>query len=178
MSFDDIFKEMKEFQKKMNEEFFKDFNSFGGMKSIDDFDAIEEKLKEGGLPGKWEFKPIEKPGMNGFIIRGYISTPNPNNNPEEILPPLKPKVKEPREPLYDISIGKEHLTVYIELPGITEENIKLDVKDRKLNLEAGNFKADIDLSAWMLDTSKMLQEYNNGILKLIIPRTELKEQSF
>ena len=47
-----------------------------------------------------------------------------------------------------------------------------------MNLNAGNFKTDIDLSAWMLDTSKMLQEYSNGVLKLIIPRTEIKEQSF
>lgn len=177
MNFDDIFKEMREFQKKMAEDFFKDFGSFNELKSFDDSNTIEEKIKKGTLPGQWEFKPIEKPGMNGFIIRGYFSS-ELEDKPEEILPPLKPNVKEPRVPLYDVSIAKEHLTAYIELPGVNEEDIKLNLEDRKLDLEAGDFKANIDVSAWMLDTSKMLQEYNNGVLKLTIPRTELKEQAF
>lgn len=176
MNFDDIFKDIREFQKKMTENFFKDFGSFE-IKTFNDIDSIEKKINEGSLPGNWEFKPIEKPGMNGFIIRGYFS-PDLESKQGDIIHPLKQKVKEPREPLYDINIAKDNLTFYIELPGVNEENIKLNFKDRNLNLEAEDFKADIDLSAWILDTSKMLKEYKNGILKLIIPKTELKEESF
>jgi HSP20 family protein len=175
MNFDDIFKDIRELQKKIKEDFFKDFGSFE-IKTFNDIDSIKEKINEGSLSGNWEFKPIEKPGMNGFIIRGYFS-PDLENKPDDTLHHLKQKVKEPREPLYDINIAEDYLTIYIELPGVNEENIKLNL-DRNLNLEAEDFKADIDLSAWILDTSKMLKEYKNGILKLKIPKTELKEQSF
>jgi HSP20 family molecular chaperone IbpA len=176
MSFDDIFKEMRDFQKKLSKDMFKGFGSFGDLESFGDIEKLEKKIKEGTMKGNWQFEPIEKPGMKGFIIRGYIGTPQLGDKPDEILPPLKPKLKDPREPLYDISVGTKTLTTYIELPGIKEDEIKLGFEDRKLSLEAGNFKTKIDLSGWIINPEKKKTEYRNGILQITFPKTDLKSE--
>jgi len=179
MRFDEIFREMEELQKRMTEDMFKGFGSFEDMFS--DFDSLKEKVKAGELQGDWSFEPIERPGMKGFIARGYFSRPSlierpPLDRPTDILPPLKPSIREPREPLYDISVGEDRLTLFIELPGVEEKDIQLETEDRKLKLKAGNFQTEIDLSSWVTDPEKRTIEYSNGILKVTIPRTQPDEQ--
>jgi len=178
MRFDEIFREMEEMQKRMTEDMFKGFGSFDDMFS--DFDALKEKVKAGELEGDWSFEPIERPGMKGFIARGFFSTPGlierpPLDRPTDILPPLKPSIREPREPLYDISVGEDRLTLFIELPGVEEKDIQLESEDGKLKLVAGNFQTEIDLSSWVTDTEKRETNYKNGILTLTIPKTKQEE---
>jgi HSP20 family molecular chaperone IbpA len=178
MRFDEIFREMEELQKRMTEDMFKGFGSFDDMFS--DFDALKEKVKAGELEGDWSFEPIERPGVKGFIARGFFSTPGlierpPLDRPTDILPPLKPSIREPREPLYDISVGEDRLTLFIELPGVEEKDIQLESEDGKLKLVAGNFQTEIDLSSWVTDTEKRETNYKNGILTLTIPKTKQEE---
>jgi HSP20 family molecular chaperone IbpA len=175
MRFDEIFREMEELQKRMTEDMFKGFGSFDDMFS--DFDALKEKVKAGELEGDWSFEPIERPGVKGFIARGFFSTPGlierpPLDRPTDILPPLKPSI---REPLYDISVGEDRLTLFIELPGVEEKDIQLESEDGKLKLVAGNFQTEIDLSSWVTDTEKRETNYKNGILTLTIPKTKQEE---
>jgi len=184
MRIDDVFREMEELHKKMTEDMFKGFGSYQDMFS--DLDSLKEKVKAGEMEGDWSFEPIEKPGMKGFIARGFFSTPGlrerpplarpPLDKPTDILPPLRPNPEQPREPLYDISVGKEQLTLFIELPGVAEEDIQLDTEDGKLKLKAGNFETEIDLSAWVTDAEKRTTEYRNGVLTVLIPKTGLDEQ--
>ena len=179
MRFDEIFREMEELQKRMTEDMFKGFGSFEDMFS--GFDTLKEKVKAGELEGNWSFEPIERPGMKGFIARGYFSRPGlierpPLDRPTDILPPLKPSIREPRAPLYDISVGEDRLTLFIELPGVEEKDIQLETEDRKLKLVAGNFQTEIDLSSWVTDPEKRTTEYSNGILKVTIPKTQPDEQ--
>ncbi len=164
MSFEEKFRKMEEIHKKMTEEMFREFGAF------------EDMIKSGKLEGEWRFEPIERPGMKGFVARGFFSTPRPLERPTDILPPLRPKLKEPREPFYDVSVNRDQLQVFIELPGVEEEGIHLEADDGKLKVEAGDFQTEIDLSNWVLDTDKMTTEYRNGVLKVIFPRTELDEQ--
>ncbi|MCW4036706.1 MAG: Hsp20/alpha crystallin family protein [Candidatus Bathyarchaeota archaeon] len=164
MSFEEIFREMEALHRRMTEEMFREFEAF------------EDMIKSGELEGEWRFEPIERPGVKGFIARGFISTPRPLERPTNILPPLRPKLKGPREPLYDVSVNKDQLQVFIELPGVEEEGIHLEADDGKLKVEAGDFQTEIDLSSWVLDTEKINTEYRNGVLKVIFPRTELDEQ--
>ncbi|MEE8325462.1 MAG: Hsp20/alpha crystallin family protein [candidate division NC10 bacterium] len=184
MRIDDIFREMEELQKRMTEDLFKGFGSFENR--IPDFDSLKEKAKSGELEGNWSFEPIERPGMKGFIARGFFSTPGlrerpplarpPLDRPTDILPPLRPNPEQPREPLYDISVGKEQLTLYIELPGVDEKDIQLETEDGKLKLKAGSFETEVDLSAWVADPEKRTTEYKNGVLTVLIPKTGLDEQ--
>ena len=179
MRFDEILREMEELQRRMTENMFKGFGSFEDMFS--DFDSLKEKVKAGELEGDWSFEPIERPGMKGFIARGSFSTPGlierpPLDRPTDILPPLKPSIREPREPLYDISVGEDRLTLFIELPGVEEKDIQLGTEDGKLKLKAGNFQTEIDLSNWATDPEKRKTEYKNGVLTITIPKNKLDEQ--
>ncbi len=179
MKIDEIFREMAELHRKMTEDMFKGTNSFGD--TFLDFNSLEEKMKAGELEGDWSFEPIERPGMKGFIARGFFSTPGlperpPMERPTYILPPLKPNLKDIREPLYDISVGSDELTLFIELPGVNEQDIRLDFEEKRLKLEAGNFGAEMDLSSWVIQPEERTTEYSNGVLKIVIPKTGLDEQ--
>jgi HSP20 family molecular chaperone IbpA len=184
MRIDDIFREMEEMQKRITGDMFKGFGSFED--AFPDFDSLKEKTESGEMEGNWSFEPIERPGVKGFIARGFFSTPGlrerpplarpPLDRPTDILPPLRPNPEQPREPLYDLSVGKEQLTLFIELPGVAEEDIQLDAEDGKLKLKAGSFVTEIDLSAWVADAEKRTTEYKNGVLTVLIPKTGLDEQ--
>jgi HSP20 family molecular chaperone IbpA len=141
-----------------------------------DIEKLEKSVENGELQGSWQYEPIEKPGIRGFIIRGSFSTPNPLERPTDILPPLKPKPRGPREPLYDIAVGKDKLEIYIELPGVEEDEIQLDAKPERLQVMAKDFQTEIKLSSWALETEKMTNEYRNGVLKVVIPKKEFDEQ--
>jgi HSP20 family molecular chaperone IbpA len=167
MNFDDVFKEMEEFQRRMMQSFKLDF------------DELEKRLESGKLKGEWKLEPIERPGMRGFIARGFFATPEPLERPEGILPPLSPKLREPtgpREPLYDISVREGAIQVFIELPGVDESEIELKVEDGRLGVEAGDFRTEIDLSAWIVDSEGMTTGYRNGVLTVSIPKKGLDEK--
>jgi len=184
MRIEDIFREMNELQRRMTEDMFRGFSPFED--AFNDFDSLKEKAKNGELEGDWSFQPIERPGMKGFIARGFFSTPglrerppfarHPLERPTDTLPPLRPKPGEPREPLYDVTADEDRLTVFIELPGVEEDDISIDAKSGKLGVKTGTFQTEIDLSRWVLDAEKMETEYRNGVLKVVIPKTELDEQ--
>lgn len=143
---------------------------------LDDIENLEKGAESGELQGGWRLEPIEKPGMKGFILHGSFSTPKPLDRPRDILPPLRPRSRSPRDPLYDITTGKAQLEIYVELPGVEENEIQLDAEPRRLEVKAKDFQTEIDLSGWILDFDAMTTEYRNGVLKIIIPRKELDEQ--
>lgn len=160
MNFEDIIREMEALQKRMM------------ASMLDDLETLEKGVENGQLQGSWRFEPIEKPGTRGFILRGFFSTPQPLERPLDILPPLKPKPREPREPLYDITVEKDELLIFIELPGVEEEEIQLHPEPGKLGIKAKDFETEINLSSWAIDTESMATDYRNGVLKVIIPRKE------
>lgn len=165
MRFDDIFKEMEELQKRMRKNFFSDFNE------------LQKRAESGELKGNWDFQPIERPGVKGYIIRGSFGTPRPldrpDQGPEPIKPmkPLRPMIDKTRVPLYDLSNGPEKVTLYVELPGIEEPDIKVNPSEGGLELEAGNFSTVIKLPETELDMENISREYSNGVLTLTIPKT-------
>lgn len=163
MKFEEILREMEDLQRKMMDSIFTDFED------------LEKKFESGELKGEWRMEPIERPGMRGFIARGFFSTPEPIERPQGILPPLKPPLTDLREPLYDIDEGKDSIQLFIELPGVEEEEIEIKAEARNLEVKAKSFHANIDLSRWILDTDKITTEYRNGVLKATIPRIEAKE---
>lgn len=164
MNIDDLFREMEDFQKRLMDTFF------------DDFEDLDKKIKSGELQGAWNVEPFEAPNIRGFIARGFFKTPTPLERPKDILPPLRPKRREPREPLYDITSDKDNLQIFIELPGVEEKDIQLSTKEKILSIKAGDFQTEIDLSSWIVDTEKMSTEYKNGVLKITMPHNKLDEQ--
>ena len=191
MNFDEIIKEMEAFQRKVMGSMLDDFGDSGRFNPFEVFESesyeanegFEERFKElekGFQPimpqGEWRFERIARPGVKGFIARGIITHPELLKKPDEILPPLRPEPGRPRRPHFDIQAEDGRLRIYIELPGVDEDAINLEVIDRKLRLHAGDFEEEIDLNRWIVDPNKMTTKYGNGVLEVTIPTEDLEEQ--
>jgi HSP20 family molecular chaperone IbpA len=183
MNFDEIIKEMEAFQRKVLGSMLDDFGDSGRFKPFEADKGIDERFKElekgfqSGIPqGEWRFERIDRPGVTGFIARGIITRPELLKKPDEILPPLRPDPGRPRRPHYDIQPEDGQLRIYIELPGVDEDAINLEVVDRMLRLHAGAFEEEIDLNRWIVDPDKMATKYGNGVLEVTIPKEDLEEQ--
>ncbi len=183
MNFDEIIKEMEAFQRKVMGSMLDGFGDSERLKSFGGFEGIDERFKElekgfqSGMPqGEWRFERIDHPGVTGFIARGIITRPELLKKPDEILPPLRPEPGRPRRPHYDIQAEDEQLRIYIELPGVDEDAINLEVVDGMLRLHAGDFEEEIDLKRWIVDPDKMATKYGNGVLEVTIPMEDLEEQ--
>ncbi|GAC1467319.1 MAG: hypothetical protein NVSMB9_08810 [Isosphaeraceae bacterium] len=102
-------------------------------------------------------------------------------------------LREPRgynTPLIDIHEGAEGLVLQADLPGVTENNIRIQLEDNVLSLHAqvsspvpegarllheeyrvGDFFRSFILSD-EVDRSKIAAELKNGVLRLVLPRAE------
>lgn len=183
MNIDEIIKEMEAFQRKVMGSMLDDLGDSRRFKPIGGYEGIDERFKElekgfqSGMPqGEWRFERIDLPGVKGFIARGMITHPELLKKPDEILPPLRPQPGRPRRPLYDIQAEEGQLRIYIELPGVDEDAINLEVIDGMLRLHAGDFEEEIDLNRWIVDPDKMATKYGNGVLEVTIPKEDLEEQ--
>ena len=161
MNFEEIVREMETLQRRMIETM------------LSEFEDLEKRFETGELRGEWHMEPIERPGIRGFIARGFFRTPEPLERPQDTPQPLRPPQKETREPLYDINEGEDSLQLYIELPGVEEEEIEIKADPKNLEVKARSFETDIDLSRWILDTKNIATEYRNGVLKVTIPKVKL-----
>jgi HSP20 family molecular chaperone IbpA len=167
VNYEEIMKEMEELQRKMMKSFFSEYNN------------LEELIRKGELEGSWEFQPIEKPGVKGFILRGNFGTPSPFDKPNPLpqpfnpVRPLRPPMEKPREPLYDLRNNIDNVTVYLELPGVEEDQIQITPSEGGLELEAGDFNTVIQLPKTELVMDKMTKEYKNGVLTISIPKSSL-----
>jgi HSP20 family molecular chaperone IbpA len=189
MNIDEIIKEMEAFQRKvmgsmlsgLDEKFNPIWDSeprkFDAFEGFDErFKELEKEFESNRSQGEWRFERIDHPGIKGFIARSMITHPDILKKPDEILPPLRPEPGRPRRPLYDINAVEDQLRIYIELPGVDEDTINLEVIDRMLRLHAGDFEEEIDLTRWIVDPEKMATSYSNGILEVTIPKEDLEEQ--
>lgn len=69
-----------------------------------------------------------------------------------------------REPIVDVLEGKDCLTVIAELPGVSEEDLKIKLEGESLEIDAGSFKKLVSLPY----AARGIQEksYKNGILQI------------
>jgi HSP20 family protein len=79
-----------------------------------------------------------------------------------------PEVVEVREPLVDVFDEEQEIVVVAELPGVGEEEIRVDIQDDVLSLETtGERKyAKEILLPTLVDTATLQKTYKNGILEL------------
>ena len=114
---------------------------------------------------------------------GDLSTSPQNNLPGSHI----------RSPISDIIETRDKIFARIELPGIKKENIELNVSDNKIELRArndekkelltenterkmflsNNFQRSIPLKT-KIDPALITAEYENGMLKIEIPKINNK----
>ncbi|MBU4361211.1 Hsp20/alpha crystallin family protein, partial [bacterium] len=85
--------------------------------------------------------------------------------------PKGPTVEEEREPITDVFDEKEEVRVYAEIPGVNEEDIKLDLKGDILDILAKSgdrkYHKEILLPA-KVKSETLISSYKNGILEVKI----------
>jgi len=113
-------------------------------------------------------------GVYGFTIKSVIGdSPTVETFGNIKKTPEGPKVDEEREPLTDIFNEENELVIIAEMPGMNEDEIKLELKEDILEISATNknrkYKKELLLpvkAAYENLTSK----YNNGILEIRIKK--------
>jgi HSP20 family molecular chaperone IbpA len=176
LSFDDDFRDM-----------FEDLDLFKlARKSHSELERILERIENGEMKGTWEVKKIDEPDMKGYTIRGRFGL-DESLPPLEPIEPLKPSKRRPspdklfelpkaaleeiREPLVDMFEEDKILKIYVELPGVEKDDIKLKFNEGCIEINAKNFYKKIELPNRQLATRAVSTEYKNGLLHITIPKT-------
>ena len=153
---------------------------FGGLfKGIGNLIDLATKLSEEteGITKVGEIKglPKQAKGVYGFSVKTMVGG-NPIvetfGNLKET--PQGPVVEEVREPMVDVFDEKDHILVIVELPGVSEEDIKIDIEGDILKLTASNkerkYAKEVLLPA-KVKKEGIKSSYKNGILEVTLPKS-------
>ena len=152
--FDETFRDIDAFYKKLTERMFKQM------------EEIDKAIQSGRLQGEWDVRPIEKPGVRGYVAKGQFQLGEPLKIPRQAL-------DETREPLTDVFEDKEHVKLYVELPGVDKDDIQLNVTATQAEIKAKNFYKTIDLPTKNVEFNKATANYKNGVLEVLIPKKKI-----
>lgn len=154
-------------------------------------DLAEKLEKEGGVISKQgEIKDLGKKlssldklkdlkhrkdikGVYGFTIRsgiGGTDRPRVKSFGNVKKTPKGPVVEETREPMVDVFEEKDYLLIVTEIPGVDEDQVKIELKEDILTLEAGekghlHYKTEVSLP-YSVDPKSKKMSYKNGILNI------------
>jgi len=150
---DDFFHDADSYFRKLAERMFREISE------------IDEAVRSGKLKGEWDIKPIQEPGVKGYVAQGRFQLGEPLSLP-------KHTIDEVREPLADVFEDKDHVKLYIELPGVEKEDVQLNLTESRVEVKAKNFYKNIDLPTRDVEFDKASANYKNGVLEVIIPKIE------
>ena len=159
-----------------------DFDIFGlgGLfKGIEKLVDLAGKLEEkGGIKkeGEINFDHIKKgmKGVYGFTINTMAGgSPKVETFGNIKKTPEGPKVNEEREPITDIFDEKSEIMVIAEMPGVEQDDIKIDLKDDILEISASNknrsYRKELLLPSKM-KKANLRHKFTNGILEIRIKK--------
>jgi len=122
---------------------------------------IKHRLETG-----WNEK---KPTISyGLSIRPLDKRPTRTSTRETI----KTKIKEVEiesteiEPVFDVFEEEDHISVIAEIPGASEEDVQVELEDRKLKISAGLYSKTVVLPAEVEGVKE--KSFKNGVLQLKI----------
>ena len=151
---------------------------FKGIEKLIDLAAEVEK-KSGGInkEGNIDLGHLKEgmKGVYGFSIKTatggkpiFESFGNIKKTPKG------PTVEEEREPITDIFDEKEEVRVYAEMPGVNEQDVKLELKGDILDISAKSgdrkYHKEILLPA-KVKLETLVSSYKNGILEVKIKKS-------
>lgn len=151
---DEVFRDINSFYKRLMDRMFREMQDF------------EKAIKSGQFKGDWAIKPINEPGVRGYVAQGQFQLGGkPVSFPRRVL-------EEKREPLTDIFEEEENVRIYIELPGVDKSDIHLDMADGFAEVKAKNFFKRVKLPTANVDFEKAAASYKNGVLEITIPKIQ------
>ena len=155
--------------------------SLGGLfNGIEKLVGLAAELKEAGgetkKEGEIDLSHLKKgmKGVFGFSVKtamGGKPIVEPFGNIKKT--PKGPTVEEEREPITDVFDEKEEIRVYAEMPGVDQEDVKLDLKGDILDILAQTgdrkYHKEILLPA-KVKAETLTSSYKNGILEISIKK--------
>ena len=176
---------VKKKEKKEDEDLGIDFGigklSLGGLfKGIEKLVDLAADLKDAGgeikKEGEIDLSHLKEgmKGVFGFSIKTAVGGKpivEPFGNIKKT--PKGPKVEEEREPITDVFDEKDEIRVYAEMPGVNQEDIKLDLKEDILDIsvQSGDRKYHKEiLLPVKVKAENLTSFYKNGILEIKIKK--------
>ena len=150
--------------------------SFGGLfKGLGNLIDLASKLSEEGVEKKGEIKGLPKDvrGVYGFNITTLAGKPviETFGNIRETA--KGPVVEEVREPIVDVFDEENRILVIAELPGVSENEIKIEVAGDILNIAASGrnrkYAKEILLPR-KVEADSVKTSYKNGILEVTLEK--------
>jgi HSP20 family protein len=146
--------------------------SFGGLfKGLGNLIDLADRLKEEGVERRGEITGLPRgaKGVYGLSIRTLAGKPVIESFGNIRETPKGPVVEEVREPIVDVFDEEDHILVIVELPGVSEDKIKVEVAGDILNLTASDtdkkYAKEILLPS-KVKPSSLKTTYQNGILEI------------
>ena len=149
---------------------------FGGLfKGLGNLIDLASKLSEEGVDKKGEISGLPKGarGVYGFSIRTMAGKPviETFGNIRETT--KGPVVEEVREPIVDVFDEKDYIRLIAELPGVSEDKIKIEVTGDILNLTASDtdkkYAKEILLPS-KVNPQSLKTTYKNGMLEITLEK--------
>ena len=172
--FDDERKRKNPFDFIDDDEFERIFNEMQKMFESSDFkEMIEDMFKSGFDPNK-RF-------VHGFSLNigqdGKPKIQEFGNRPVK-KQTGKPVISDEREPLTDIIEGDEEVAITLEIPGVSKEDVDLNVTKNALEIKVNTpnrkYHKNVDLPCDVKPKTTKAT-YNNGVLDIVIKRKEKKK---
>jgi len=156
-----------------------DILGLGGLfKGVEKLVDLAGKLKEESgqisKEGEIDLDHIKEgmKGVYGFTIKSAVGgKPKVETFGNIKKTPKGPKVEEEREPLTDLFDEENELLVIIEMPGVDEKDIHMDLKEDILEISAVGRKTKYRkelLLPLKVNPENMESKYNNGVLEIRI----------
>jgi len=150
---------------------------FKGFEKLVDLAGKLQDQNEINKEGEIDLDHLKKgmKGVYGFTIKsaaaGGKATVETFGNIKKT--PEGPKVEEEREPMTDMFDEKDEIVIIAEMPGIEENDLKIDLKGDILDISAERntrkYHKELLLPA-KVEKEKMKVKYNNGILEIRIKK--------
>lgn len=142
----------------------------GLIDSLGDLAETGRKLRESG---EFEDSKGNIKGIYGFSVKVGLGDDEPQVEPFGNIRKEEKSgrtvVQEVREPVIDIFEEKDHILILAEMPGISVDNVQLELEEDILTLKAKQgdrrFQKEIQLPGHF-DKEKMLLACNNGVVEI------------
>ena len=172
--FPDIFRGFDDMRREMEREF------------EDAFKNIEDKAPK-DLVREYETSTGGKVREYGPFVYGYSMTIGPDGRPKvrefgNVKSPFssrgfftRPLISSEREPLADVTTNDKEVKVVVEMPGVSKENIKVNVYDNSLEVTTTGtdrkYHEVIEIPP-ETDIETVTSTYKNGILEITFKKKE------
>ena len=132
-----------------------------------------------GKGGVIDFRVSSRPIMGSYATKptGSLKISKPKKEISPIhtsMPPTTSSIKE-REPIFDIFEERDHIKVMAELPGVEENEIKLDIEDDTLTINIDTptrkYYKKVELPS-PVKKDDVESSYRNGILEVTLRKTK------